>query len=82
MTIGLTTILQSELDKINSPVRLMTSSDTKIKMNFDGWAFAKIDSRNIDVCSFVESEQMRLQLVDREIIAGQITTTDLTEIAF
>ena len=80
--IGLTTILQSELDKINSPVRLMKSSDTTIKMNFDGWAFAKNHSRNIDVCSFVDSEQMHLQLVDREIIAGQITTTDLTEIAF
>ena len=81
MMIGLTTILQSELDKINSPVRLMKSSDTTIKMNFDGWAFAKNHSRNIDVCSFVDSEQMQLQLVDREIIAGQIATTDLTKIA-
>jgi hypothetical protein len=59
----------------------MTSSDTTIKMNFDGWAFAETNSRNIDVCGFVDSEQMQLQLVDREIIAGQITTTDLTEIA-
>ncbi|WP_462255145.1 hypothetical protein [Ferruginibacter sp.] len=59
----------------------MTSKDTTIKMNFDGWAFAESGSRNIDVCSFVDSEQMQLQLVDREIIAGQITTTDLIKIA-
>ena len=78
---GLTIILQSELDKINSPVRLITSNDTTIKMNFDGWAFAETGNRNIDVCSFVDSEQMQLQLVDREIIAGQITTSDLTKIA-
>ena len=78
---GLTTILQSELNKINSPVRLITSKDTAIKMNFDGWARAETGNRNIDVCSFVDSEQMQLQLVDREIIAGQITTTDLTKIA-
>ena len=78
---GLTIILQSVLDKINSPVRLITSNDTTIKMNFDGWAFAETGNRNIDVCSFVDSEQMQLQLVDREIIAGQITTSDLTKIA-
>lgn len=81
MIIGLTKKLQSELDKINSPVRLLTSEDTKIKMNFDSWAFAKNDSRNIDVCRFVDSEQMQLQLVDREIIAGQIATKDLAEIS-
>ena len=80
--ISLTTILQSELDKINSSVRLMTSQDTTIKMNFDGWAFAESNSRNIDVCCFVDSAQMQLQLEDKEIIAGQITTTDLTKIAF
>ncbi len=78
---GLTTILQSQLNKINSPVRLLTIENTTIKMNFDGWAFAENDSRNIDVCRFVDSEQMQLQLVDREIIAGQIATKDLTEIA-
>lgn len=81
MIIGLTKKLQSELDKINSPVRLLTSEDTKIKMNFDSWAFAKNDSRNIDVCRFVDSKQMQLQLVDREIIAGQIATKDLAEIS-
>jgi hypothetical protein len=78
---GLTMTLQSELNKINSPVRLITSKDTTFKMNFDGWAFAETGNRNIDVCSFLDSEQMILQLVDREIIAGQITTTDLTKIA-
>lgn len=81
MIIGLTKKLQSELDKINSPVRLHTSEDTTIQMNFDSWAFAENDSRNIDVCSFVDSEQMQLQLVDREIIAGQIATKDLAEIS-
>ena len=81
MMISLTTILQSELDKINSSVRLLTSNETTIKMNFDGWAFAEVGNRNIDVCSFVDSEQIQLQLVDREILAGQITTIDLTEIA-
>jgi len=79
---GLTTILQSQLNKINSPVRLLTSKDTTFKMNFEGWAFAENDSRNIDVCCFVDSEQMQLQLVDRGIIAGQITTKDLAGIAF
>lgn len=79
---GLTTILQSQLNKINSPVRLLTSEDKTIKMNFDGWAFAENDNRNIYVCRFVDSEQMQLQLVDREIIAGQIATKDLTEVAF
>lgn len=78
---GLTTILQSQLIQINSPVRLLTSEDTTIKMNFDDWAFAENDSRNIDVCRLVDSEQMQLQIVDREIIAGQITTMDLAEIA-
>jgi hypothetical protein len=48
----------------------------------DSWAFAEIDNRNIDVCCFEDSKQMHLQLVDREIIAGQITTDDLAEIAF
>ncbi len=81
MIIGLTKKLQSELDKINSPVRLLTSEDTTIKMNFDSWAFAENDNRNIDVCRFVDSEQMQLQLVDREIIAGQIATKDLAEIS-
>lgn len=79
---SLTTLLQSELIKINSPVRLLTSKDTTVKMNFDGWAFAEIDNRNIVVCSFVDNEQMQLQLVDREIIAGQFTTMNLTKIAF
>lgn len=81
MITGLTTKLQSELGKINSPVKLLTSKDTTIKMNFDSWAFAENDSRNIDVCRFVDSEQMQLQLVDREIIAGQIATKDLAEIS-
>jgi hypothetical protein len=81
MMIGLTTILQSEHDKINSSVRLMTSKDTTIKMNFDGWAFAETKSRNIQVCSFLDNEEMQLQLADREITAGQITSTDLTKIA-
>ena len=79
---SLTTLLQSELNKINSQVILATSIDTTIKMNFEGWAFAETNSRNVDVCSFLDSEQMQLQLVDKKIIAGQITTTDLTEIAF
>jgi len=78
---SLTTILQSQLNKINSPVRLLTSEITTIKMNFDGWAFAENDSRNIDVCRFVDSEQMQLQLMDREFIAGKIATKDLAEIA-
>ncbi|WP_220086191.1 hypothetical protein [Flavobacterium lacus] len=78
----MTTKLQSELDKINSPVKLLTIKDTTIRMNFDSWAFAEIDNRNIDVCCFEDSEQMHLQLVDREIIAGQITIDNLAEIAF
>lgn len=78
---GLTTILQSELDKINSSVQLMTSEDTAIKMNFDAWAFAETRNRNIQVCSFLDNGQMQLQLADRKIIAGQITTTDLVKIA-
>ena len=81
MIAGLTTKLQSELTKINSSVNLLTSKDTTMKVNFDDWAFAETDGKNIDVCRFVDSEQMHLQLVDREIIAGQITTTDLTKIA-
>jgi hypothetical protein len=80
--IGLTTILQSELDKINSSVKLLTSQDTTIKMNFDDWAFAEFNSRSIQVCNFVESDEKQLQLIDREIIAGQITTSDLINIAF
>ena len=78
---GLTTILQSKLYKINSPVILLTSENKTFKMNFEGWAFAKNGSRGIDVCYFLDSEQMQLQLVDREIIAGQITTKDLAKIA-
>ncbi|MBK8345368.1 MAG: hypothetical protein IPL12_20050 [Bacteroidetes bacterium] len=81
MITGLTTKLQYELDKINSPVRLLTSEDTTIRMNFENCAFAENDNRNIDVCRFVDSEQMQLQLVDREIIAGQIATKDLAEIS-
>ncbi len=79
---GLTTILQSELDKINSSVKLLTSEDTTFKMNFDNWAFAEFKSRNIQVCNFLESDERQLQLTDREIIAGQITTSDLINIAF
>ena len=59
----------------------MTSKDTTIKMNFDGWAFAETKSRNIQVCSFLDNQEMQLQLADREITAGQITTTDLAKIA-
>ena len=59
----------------------MTGKDTTIKMNFDDWAFAETQSRNIQVCSFLDNEELQLQLVDREITAGQITTTDLTKIA-
>ena len=79
---GLTTILQSELDKINSSVKLLTSEDTTFKMNFDDWAFAEFKSRSIQVCNFLESDERLLQLTDREIIAGQITTSDLINIAF
>ena len=79
---GLTTVLQSQLNKINSQVKLLTSKDTTSKMNFEGWAFANNDNRNIEVCCFLDSEQMQLQLVDREIIAGKIATKDLAEIAF
>jgi hypothetical protein len=79
---GLTTILQSELDKINSSVKLLTSKDTTIKINFDDWAFAEFKSRSIQVCNFVESDKRQLQLIDTGIIAGQITTLDLINIAF
>lgn len=82
MITGLTTKLQSELDKINSPVKLLTSKDTTFRMNFDSWAMAENDSRIIDVCCFVDNEQMHLQLVDREIMAGQITTNDIEKIAY
>ena len=80
--VGLTTILQSELDKINSSVKLLTSEDTTIKMNFDDWVFAEFNRRSIQVCNFSKIEEWQLQIVDREIIAGQITTTDLKNIAF
>ena len=80
--VGLTTILQSELDKINSSVKLLTSEDTTIKMNFDDWVFAEFNRRSIQVCNFSKSKERQLQIVDREIIAGQITTTDLKNIAF
>jgi hypothetical protein len=50
-------------------------------MNFDGWAFAETKSRNIQVCSFLDNEEMQLQLADREITAGQITSMELTKIA-
>lgn len=83
MITGLTTKLQYELDKINSPVRLLTSEDTTtIRMNFENCAFAENERRNIYACSVVDSKQMHLELWDREIIAGQITINNMAEIAF
>jgi hypothetical protein len=79
--VGLTTVLQSELEKLESPIQLFTSQGTNLKMNFDGWAHAQSNERSIDACRFLDSDLMQLQLIDREILAGQIATTDLTIIA-
>jgi hypothetical protein len=78
----LTTVLQSELDKIDSSVKLMTSQDSPFKMNFDSWAFGKSNNRDIQVSSFIDGKELHLQLVDRKIIAAQVVTTDLSKIAF
>ena len=80
-TTHLTNDLQVELNKIGSTVRLQTENNSVIKMNYKNWAGAIVNSRFIEVSTYVGLNDKHLQLEDRGIIACSSTTNDILEIA-
>lgn len=80
-TTHLTNDLQVELDKIGSTVRLKTENNSFIKMNYKDWAGAIVNSRFIEVATYVGLNDKHLQLEERGIIACNSYTNDIVEIA-
>lgn len=80
-TTHLTNDLQVELDKIGSTVRLKTENNSFIKMNYKDWAGAIVNSRFIEVSTYVGLNDKHLQLEERGIIACSSYTNDIVEIA-
>ncbi|MDI9868928.1 hypothetical protein [Flectobacillus roseus] len=80
-TTHLTNDLQFELSKIGSTVRLQTENKSVIKMNYKDWAWAIVNSRSIEVSTFVGLDDKHLQLEESGIIACNSSTNDILEIA-
>lgn len=77
---NLTLCLQSELDKINSNVKFINSSNG-VKINTEFYAFAKNKDRSVYVSTFLTSNEYFLQIEDKELIAATLITYKLNEIA-
>jgi hypothetical protein len=77
----LTNDLQAELNKIGSNVRLLNNTHSSIKLNYKDWAWADINSRQIQASTFVGLKDKHLQLEEKGIIACTTSTKDIKEIA-
>lgn len=77
---NLTICLQSELDKINSSVKLINSSDD-VKINTEFYALAKNKDRLALVSTFLTSNEYFLQLENKELVTATLLTYKLNEIA-
>ena len=80
-TIHLTNDLQVELNNIGSTVRLQTENNSVIKMNYKDWAWAIVNSRSIEVSTYVGLDDKHLQLEESGIIACNSSSNDILEIA-
>lgn len=78
----LTNDLQSELNKIGSTVILRNENNSAIKMNnYRNSACAIVNSRCIEVSTYVGLDDKHLQLEESGIIACSSTINDILEIA-
>ncbi|WP_147430420.1 hypothetical protein [Sphingobacterium puteale] len=77
---NLTLCLQSELDKINSSVKLINSYNN-VKINTEFYAFAENKDRFAHVSTSLTSNEYFLQIEDKELVTATLTTNKLNEIA-
>jgi len=78
--VNLTISLQSELDKINSSVKLINSSDD-VKINTEFYALAKNKDRLALVSTFLTSNEYFLQIENKELVTATLITYKLNKIA-
>lgn len=77
---NLTLCLQSELDKINSSVKLINASND-VKINTEFYALAKNKDRLALVSTYLTSNEYFLQIENKELVTATPITYKLNEIA-
>lgn len=79
--VHLTNALQTELDKLGSPVRLQTDINAVVKINSKDWAWAEMNGRQADVSTLIALDHKHIQLEEKGIIACTASAKETTEIA-